>query len=276
MGNYEFNPFTGKLDISRKGFLKRSGDTANNDSIYIFPDILGHKWIKVDGSLQEISFLNDFDTTKLTITNQFTLGISIENTNTNNYTYINDNGFSVSNLSEQTYMRANFFKLEHAEGDFTIDWFPLKKQMRFSGTNMTGVNLYGSGSNGSQTMLTFGDWFSNTTPYVAIREDSGSDTDVLQLYGQKGVQQHVSALLGTAVTTCTQTGRFGINNELPSYTVDVSGGDINTSGNYRKGGTIGYLTSALGTQSAGAPVLANLRTRNLTINGVTIKVVEEL
>ena len=262
MGNYKLklNPFTGKLDLTLEGenYLKKSGDTADTAVDFSFPFDANYR-MHIDGANGFLRLRNDL--TGL-YNNLFGYGMILQNGND-----------QISLQTGSPYPGLNF---QNATYRFTLETNWGSGVLRAAANSNTyGLQLWGGGSNGAGFQLSFGDNFSIGNPYVCIMEDGGTDTDILQLYGQKGVRQYTSSLVSTPVTTCTQTGRLGVNNTLPSYPCDVTG-DINASGDYRKSGTIGYLTSAFGAASGVAPTLANCRTRNLTINGTTVKVVVEL
>lgn len=72
-----------------------------------------------------------------------------------------------------------------------------------------GLQLFGSGAAATFTM---GDLFDDDTPYVMLREYSGSDTDQFQLYGQKGGGLHCGVLGSTTPQLwITQAGKIAFN-----------------------------------------------------------------
>lgn len=85
--------------------------------------------------------------------------------------------------------------------------------------------IYGSGSNGSNGVLAFGDAFGTSTPYVAIEENGGTDSDQLNLFGQKGAGISTGTYGSTHKVWVTQAGAVCINTETP-----VTGAELTVSG----------------------------------------------
>jgi len=70
----------------------------------------------------------------------------------------------------------------------------------------------------------------------------------------------------TRVMTMLSNGNIGIGTTAPAYILDVNGGDINVSGAYRVGGTIGY--TGVITIPANPPGMQNIQVNGGIITGV--------
>ena len=70
----------------------------------------------------------------------------------------------------------------------------------------------------------------------------------------------------TRVMTMLSSGNIGIGTTAPAYILDVNGGDINVSGAYRVGGTVGY--TGVITIPANPPGMQNIQVNGGIITGV--------
>ncbi len=255
------------IAVAVADYLPLAGGDMDSDTTVNFPST-GQK-ISINGLEQNIKLGADDD--------------SEYNVFTSNAINIYKFGFGISEMSYdyfrtstdglgtvRTQMTPLDITIKTAEGQAVLQWFALKKTLDISGTNLVGLSISKTGGS-----FVIGDWFSDTVPYQCLREKGGTDTDQWELYAQKGVFIRTNSLATTALITATQAGKVGIKNESPTYDLDVTG-DLNVTGDYRKSGTVGYIVSALGAASGAAPTLANCRTRTITINGVTVKMVYEL
>jgi len=84
-----------------------------------------------------------------------------------------------------------------------------------------GLQLYGTGAG---SMITFGDTFSSTIPYVFIGEYTGTDTDQIVAYGQKGSGLWAGVYSSTTPQVwVTQQGRVGFNQMTPTAKAHFAG-----------------------------------------------------
>lgn len=223
-----------------EGKLSRGGDTADDSAVYSFPKAAAFKELTIDGLTQEF--------------------------------------IATDTQAMQTVkMDSEGIEFIGSDGTMLIQYVNTMKLLRFYTSNAgRGINIYGSSGNGAGSWITFGDHLNNDplNPYAGLREKGGTDSDALQAHGKSGFFVTTGTNVdATAAIAVTPLGRLGVGIEVPNYRLDVQGGDINVSGDYRKGGTIGYITSGWGNVLNPGLVLANLRTRTLTINGITVNVV---
>lgn len=164
-------------------------------------------------------------------------------------------------------LQNDLLTIEKTGVNATVDINTAKSTLDITSSSFWGIGIVGTGKR-----LAIGDWFNDTTPYMYMGENGGTDTDAWEFYGQKGFFLRTGSVASTALIRGTQLGKVGIKNESPVYDFDVTG-DLNITGNFYKGGTIGYLASAWGAVTNPGLVLANLRVRTLVINGVSVNVV---
>jgi len=83
---------------------------------------------------------------------------------------------------------------------------------RGSGSPYFGLQLYGTGVG---SVIAIGDVFDSTNPYVMMRENGGTDTDQIELYGQKGWFARVNSLATLSPLNINQSGSVCIGTETP-------------------------------------------------------------
>ena len=120
------------------------------------------------------------------------------------------------------------------------------------------LHILGNGSNGANNYIFFGDSFNNTgTPYAAIGENNGTDSDALEAYGKNGFFVRVATFGSTAKLCVTSTGAVCVNTEtaVSGAELTVNGDvDISQTLNVQSNGTFtGHVKyKATGTPSAPA------------------------
>lgn len=174
--------------------LLKAGSDADSLAEFNFPNTPAQKNIKIDGNVSEIVTTDDVS--------------NIYSTIRSNYIAVNDSGSSTSNI-----MYAGYSSFARLTSSIALGMHATLVAMQFYGTGGTfqGINIYGSGSSGSgQNWISFGDWFDTSTPYAAIREWDGTDSDSIQYHGRLGHYWTVSSALTTAVMHLNNSGSLGL------------------------------------------------------------------
>lgn len=107
------------------------------------------------------------------------------------------------------------------------------------------------GSTGAGSVMTFGDVFDASTPYIALREHGGTDVDQLEAYAQKGIYFVTNTYGSTARLTIQQDGDIIYGGETQvtgaEHTfigdADISG-NLNVQGNSTVGSYLKYKTAS--------------------------------
>lgn len=90
-----------------------------------------------------------------------------------------------------------------------------------NGSAYFGLQLYGTGAG---SVISLGDTFDSTTPYVCVREYGGTDTDQIECYGQKGAGLRAGTWGSTTPQVwITQGGRVGFNQTTPTAKAHFAG-----------------------------------------------------
>ena len=118
------------------------------------------------------------------------------------------------------------------------------------------------GNTGVGAVMTFGDVFDASTPYISTREHGGTDTDQWEAFGQKGIYFVTNTYGGTARMVIQQDGDIIIGGETQvagaELTVigdgDVSGnlniqGDLTASNIYKGSASLDFPSTVAGAVS---------------------------
>lgn len=102
------------------------------------------------------------------------------------------------------------------------------------------LHLYGDGSLGAGAVLYMGDNYAGGTQNIYMAElgfGSGTDSDILELHGKKGIQLTYGSSAGQAGLVLDAGGQVGIGTVNPQYALDVAG-NVNLSEGLYTGGTL--------------------------------------